>query len=98
MASSGIVLHRPPARHGRRRHEQEHQEPVARRELDDAVDHLSRLSESSRKLPEVTMRSPALMPAQDLDAVAELRADFDVARLEGAVAAIEEDRPGGRPN
>ena len=32
-------LHRPPARHGGRRHEQEHEEAVVRRELDDAVDH-----------------------------------------------------------
>ena len=64
------LLHRPPARQRQRGHEQEDQEAVVRGELDDAVDHfeappsavLSWLSESIRKLPEMTMRSPAFRP------------------------------------
>ena len=64
------AVHRPPARQRGGGHEQEHQEPVLRRELDDPVDHFAEppravfswLSESIRKLPEVTMRSPRSKP------------------------------------
>ena len=64
------AVHRPPSRQRRGAHEQENQEAVAPGELDNPVDHFEAppkavfnwLSESIRKLPEMTMRSPGCKP------------------------------------
>ena len=74
---------------------------ILRGQLDDAVDHgggaappgarRRRLSESSRNVPATTTRSPGARPLTICDAIAEAPAGLDLARLERAVGAFDED-------
>ena len=78
-----------------RAHEQQDEELVPDREVDDAVDHgfaFMRLSESTKKVPEITIRSPAVEPFRHLDVVADAPARLDQPRLEVSVAAVDEHR------
>ena len=87
------VLERVHAGERRGGHEQQDEELVPDREVDDAVDHgfaLMRLSESTKKVPEVTIRSPANEPFRHFDVIADAPPRLDQPRLEVPVAAVDE--------